>query len=76
MLAVRLPKEIEDRLDVLAKSTGRTKSFYARKAILSFMEDMEDIAIAEERLRDMGETMTWEEVKAHLFDNEMPADAA
>jgi hypothetical protein len=28
MLALRLPEEIELRLDKLAKMTGRTKSFY------------------------------------------------
>jgi len=51
MLALRLPKDIEDRLDLLAKSTGRTKSFYAREAILRHLEDLEDIATAEARLR-------------------------
>ena len=34
MLALRLPEEIEIRLEKLAKSTGRTKSFYAREAIV------------------------------------------
>ena len=29
MLALRLPEDIESRLDKLAKATGRTKSFYA-----------------------------------------------
>jgi RHH-type transcriptional regulator, rel operon repressor / antitoxin RelB len=52
MLALRLPKEIEDRLTALAKKTGRTKSYYARAAILDFMEDIEDSQIAIERLKD------------------------
>ena len=34
MLALRLPQEIEKRLEALARKTGRTKSFYAREAIL------------------------------------------
>ena len=34
MLALRLPPKIEKRLDALAKKTGRTRSFYAREAIL------------------------------------------
>ena len=34
MLALRLPPEVEKRLDSLAKLTGRTKSYYARQAIL------------------------------------------
>ena len=33
MLAIRLDKELEERLDALAKRTGRTKTYYARKAI-------------------------------------------
>jgi RHH-type transcriptional regulator, rel operon repressor / antitoxin RelB len=52
MLALRLPKEIEDRLAALAKKTGRTKSYYARAAILDFMEDIEDSQIAIERSKD------------------------
>jgi RHH-type rel operon transcriptional repressor/antitoxin RelB len=51
MLAIRLPKEIELRLDNLAKATGRTKTFYARKAILAYMEDMEDLYLADESMR-------------------------
>ena len=51
MLALRLPEEIEARLDALAKSTGRTKSYYARKAILTYLEDLEDTYLAEEAYR-------------------------
>jgi hypothetical protein len=38
MLAIRLPEEIEVRLANLAKRTGRSKTFYAREAILQQME--------------------------------------
>ena len=53
MLAIRLPEEIEKRLDALAKETGRTKSFYVREAILEHLDDLEDIYIAEKRLSDI-----------------------
>ncbi|HGJ5881982.1 TraY domain-containing protein [Arsenophonus sp.] len=46
MLAIRLPDEIENRLDNLAKRTGRTKTFYAREAILTHLEDLEDYYLA------------------------------
>ena len=52
MLAIRLPVDVERRLDALAKATGRTKSFYARAAILEHLEDMEDLYLAEQRLID------------------------
>jgi len=53
MLAIRLPEDIELRLAALAKATGRTKSFYARKAILDALEDMEDIYLSEKVLEQV-----------------------
>lgn len=60
MLAIRLPKEIEDRLTVLAKITGRTKTFYAKEAILTHLDDLEDIYLAEKRVEEVraGRTKT------------------
>lgn len=53
MLAIRLPAEIEKRLAALAKKTGRTKTFYAREAIIEHINDLEDIYLAEQRLADI-----------------------
>jgi RHH-type transcriptional regulator, rel operon repressor / antitoxin RelB len=50
MLAIRLPSEIEDRLDALAQATGRSKTFYAREAILKHLDNLEDLYLAEQRL--------------------------
>ncbi len=50
MLALRLPDDIERRLDTLAKRTGRSKSYYAREAIVEHLEDLEDIYLAEKEL--------------------------
>jgi RHH-type rel operon transcriptional repressor/antitoxin RelB len=60
MLAIRLPAEVEARLEALAKATGRTKTFYARKAILEHLDDIEDLYLAEQRLIDIraGKTQT------------------
>ncbi len=60
MLAIRLPDDIELRLEALAKATGRTKTFYARQAILQHIEDLEDIYLAESRLEALraGRTKT------------------
>ena len=53
MLAIRLPAEIEQRLDMLAKTTGRTKTYYARQAIVEHLDDLEDLYLAEQRLTDL-----------------------
>jgi RHH-type rel operon transcriptional repressor/antitoxin RelB len=70
MLAIRLPEEIEERLNVLAKATGRTKTFYAREAILEHLDDLEDLYLAEQRLIEIqagrSKTHTLEEVERSL----------
>lgn len=46
MLSVRLPEEVEARLERPAKETSRTKRCYARAAILEKIEDTEDVHLA------------------------------
>ena len=48
MLAIKLSKDVEERLDRLARETGRSKTFYARQAILEHLDDLEDYYLAEE----------------------------
>ncbi|MFC0266859.1 type II toxin-antitoxin system RelB family antitoxin [Kushneria aurantia] len=61
MRAIRLPPEIEERLEALAKATGRTKTYYAREAILEHLEDLEDAYLAEQTLERVrrGEERTY-----------------
>ncbi|MBW2096180.1 MAG: TraY domain-containing protein [Deltaproteobacteria bacterium] len=70
MLALRLPPDIEKRLDALARKTGRTKSFYGREAILRHLDDLEDMYLAEkilDRIKSNKErTFTIDEVEREL----------
>ncbi len=66
MLAIRLPDEIEERLAELAAKTGRTKTFYAREAILQHLDELEDIYLAEERLNKPAQRWTQEELEQEL----------
>ena len=50
MLSVRLPEELEQRLEALAKATGRSKTYYVREALIQKIEDMEDLYLAETAL--------------------------
>jgi RHH-type rel operon transcriptional repressor/antitoxin RelB len=58
--SIRLPNDIENRLEALASQTGRSKSFYVKEAILEYLSDLEDIYLAEKRLEDIrsGRTQT------------------
>ena len=66
MLALRLPPELEKRLEALAKKTGRTKSFYAREAIIRHLEDLEDYHLALTRLRRGGKRVSLDELEAEI----------
>jgi len=66
MLAVRLPEEIENRLADLAAKTGRTKTFYAREAILEYLDEMEDRYLAIDRLENRGKRWTLDEMEQEL----------
>jgi RHH-type rel operon transcriptional repressor/antitoxin RelB len=66
MIAIRLPADIDERLTALAKRTGRTKTYYAREAILRMIEDLEDTYIAIERLEKPGRRLSMEEAEKEL----------
>jgi RHH-type rel operon transcriptional repressor/antitoxin RelB len=66
MLALRLPLQIEKRLDVLARKTGRTKSYYAREAILRQIEDIEDFYLAKRRLAQDGRRVSLDSVERRI----------
>jgi len=66
MLAIRLDSDTENRLALLAKKTGRTKTFYAREAILEHLRDLEDIYLASRRLRRPVRTYSAKDVKREL----------
>lgn len=58
---VQLPEELERRLDNLAKETGRSKADYIAEAVAEYLEDLEDMSLAEqtlERIRQ-GEEKTY-----------------
>jgi RHH-type rel operon transcriptional repressor/antitoxin RelB len=63
MLAIRLPEKMEQRLDSLARKTGRTKTYYAREAILTYIEDLEDIYLSLERLEKPAKRWSLEELE-------------
>jgi RHH-type transcriptional regulator, rel operon repressor / antitoxin RelB len=50
MLAVDLPPDIEQRLDLLAQRLGVAPADLVREAILEHMQDLDDAELAAERL--------------------------
>jgi RHH-type transcriptional regulator, rel operon repressor / antitoxin RelB len=64
MLALRLPKDLEERLAFMAKRTGRTKSAFARQAIIDNIDALEDEFLLERAYAESdGTTYSLAEVK-------------
>jgi RHH-type rel operon transcriptional repressor/antitoxin RelB len=51
-ISIRLPKELADQLDSIAKETERPRSFIIQKALESYIEDYADLQVALDRLHD------------------------
>ena len=67
MLALKLPLDIERRLDELSKRTGRTKTYHVREAIIEYIDGLEDYYLAIDRLGSPGRRWTMEEVEKELI---------
>ena len=66
MANVRLGKELEERLENLASTTGRTKTFYIKKLVEDHLDDIEDLYLAIYRSENPEEIHTLDEVKEEL----------
>ena len=53
LLSVRIENILGERLERLAQDTHRTKSFYVKEALMNYMDNLEDIYLAEKRLEDL-----------------------
>lgn len=50
--SIRIEPEIEQRLEALARRTGRSRSFYVKEAILDHLDDLEDTFLGEQALEE------------------------
>ena len=66
MLNIRLSDQIEQRLVNLSKVTGRTKSYYARQAIESFLDAEEDYLLAISRLERKNPRVSLDDLEDQL----------
>jgi RHH-type rel operon transcriptional repressor/antitoxin RelB len=66
MLAIRLDKELEKELDLLAKSRGSNRSAVIREAIIQYLEDNEDLQLAKDSLSKMSSTKSLKQLRNEL----------
>jgi RHH-type rel operon transcriptional repressor/antitoxin RelB len=66
MLAIRIDKEIEKELDLLAKIRGSNRSAVVREAIIQYLEDNEDLQLAKDSLSKMSSTKSLGQLRKEL----------
>ena len=66
MLAIRLDKELEKEIDLLAKTQGSNRSAVVREAIVRYLEDNEDLALAKQALNDSGANKSLKDLRRDL----------
>jgi RHH-type rel operon transcriptional repressor/antitoxin RelB len=65
-VSVRLPEDIAKRLDELAKSLDRPKTYIVTKALKEYLEEYEDYLIALQRLNDKDDKVVSKKVLVRL----------
>ena len=66
MFAIRLEKELERDLDMLAKNRGTNRSVLVREAIVRYLEDNEDLEMARQSQSDMRSSKTLSQLRDEL----------
>ena len=64
--SLRLDPDTENRLDRLARSTGRTKTWFIRRAIEEYLDEWEDYHVALARLEEEKDEVDISDVRRRL----------
>jgi predicted DNA-binding protein len=66
MATIQIPDELATQIEQAAHRAGETSVAFLQEAVLGRLEDLEDIAIATERLNSPEETISLDELKKNL----------
>ena len=66
MLAIRLEKELEQEIDLLAKTRRSNRSAVVREAIVRYLEDNEDLELARQALSETRGSKPLKELRRDL----------
>jgi RHH-type rel operon transcriptional repressor/antitoxin RelB len=66
-ISIRIPDELASRLSEIAKETERPKSFHVQKALEAYLNEVADLQVAIDRLRDTSDpVISLEEMRKEL----------
>ncbi|HUD23071.1 MAG TPA: hypothetical protein VMQ60_09540 [Acidobacteriaceae bacterium] len=62
MVTIQIPDDLANQIEQGAQRAGETSTAFLSEAVLSRLEDLEDIAIATERLQNPGKRISLAEI--------------
>ncbi|MHC4489044.1 MAG: type II toxin-antitoxin system RelB family antitoxin [Planctomycetota bacterium] len=66
-ISIRIPEELATRLSEIAKETERSKSFHVQKALEAYLNEVAELQVAIDRLRDTSDpVISLEEMRKEL----------
>jgi RHH-type rel operon transcriptional repressor/antitoxin RelB len=66
-ISIRIPEELATRLSEIAQETERPKSFHVQKALEAYLNEVADLQVAIDRLRDTSDpVISLEEMRKEL----------
>jgi len=52
-ISIQLLSDVKSRLEQLANLTGRSKTFYVQETIVEYLDDLQDLNLAEHELQEI-----------------------
>lgn len=70
-ITARIPDDLAREIDAAASQLKRSRAQVVRMALEYYLEDLEDLRLGIERLRDPADpVLDWEEVRGELLDQD------
>ena len=70
-ITARLPDAVVDALDAAASRLKRSRAEIVRQAVERYLEDLDDLSVAIERLQDPNDpVLDWDRVRRDLLDTD------
>ena len=70
-ITTRLPDEVLEALDAAALRLKRSRAEIVRQAIEHYLEDLDDLSAASDRLQDPADpVLDWDEARRALIDHD------
>ena len=66
MASINIPADLERQIEEAAQQSGKSKDALVREVLIRYLEDQEDLAMAEQALNELGPRVTLDDLEHEL----------